>query len=151
MLILSKCEARSNANFKEFSYFVSTFPAWNHSVVFGQTNAGPVHIITVCPTRVKETFDHLIVRERTQQKNGQIQRKKLHKFYSQVIKSKRMRRTGHVARLGMTRNTYKFSAGKFAGKSLFRRTRYTVFSLVLVHGTVNFSYYIASTCWMTVE
>jgi hypothetical protein len=40
-----------------------------------------------------------------------------------VIKSRRMRRIGHVARIGEVRNAYRILIGKSEGKILFGRIR----------------------------
>jgi hypothetical protein len=52
----------------------------------------------------------------------------LHKLYSspniiRMIKSKRMRWEGHVARMGETRNSYRILVGKPEGKRPIRRPR----------------------------
>jgi hypothetical protein len=53
-----------------------------------------------------------------------LHNKELHDLYSsssryiiRIIKSKRMRWTGHVARIGEKRNTYKLLVGKPEGKN----------------------------------
>jgi hypothetical protein len=50
-----------------------------------------------------------------------LHNKELHKFYSspsiiRMLKSKRMRRTGHVARMGEKRNTYRIVVGTSEGQ-----------------------------------
>jgi hypothetical protein len=52
----------------------------------------------------------------------------LHNLYSspniiRLIKSRRMRWTGHVARMGETRNTYRILVGKPEGKRPLGRAR----------------------------
>jgi hypothetical protein len=57
-----------------------------------------------------------------------LHNKELHNFYSspniiRMIKSKRMRWTGHVARMGYTRNAYRILVGKPEGKRPLGRPR----------------------------
>jgi hypothetical protein len=44
-------------------------------------------------------------------------------FYNAVIKSRRMRWTGHVARMGEKRNAYRILLGEPEGKRPLRRPR----------------------------
>jgi hypothetical protein len=58
-----------------------------------------------------------------------LQIEELHNLYSspniiRIIKSRRIRWAGHVARLGEKRNTYKILMGKLQGKRSLRRPRH---------------------------
>jgi hypothetical protein len=57
-----------------------------------------------------------------------LHNKELHNFYSSpniltIIKSRKIRWTGHVARMGETRNAYSISVGKPEGKRPIGRPR----------------------------
>jgi hypothetical protein len=57
-----------------------------------------------------------------------LHNEELHKLYSspniiRMIKSRRMRWAGHVARMGATRNAYRILVGKPEGKRPVRRPR----------------------------
>jgi hypothetical protein len=57
-----------------------------------------------------------------------LHKEELHDLYSspsiiRIIKSKRMRWVGHIARMGKKRNTYRLLVGKPEGKRLLGRTR----------------------------
>jgi hypothetical protein len=57
-----------------------------------------------------------------------LHNEKLHNLYSspniiKLIKSRRMRRAGHVARMGETRNAYRILVGKPEGKRPLGRPR----------------------------
>jgi hypothetical protein len=57
-----------------------------------------------------------------------LHNKELHDLYSspsiiRIIKSRRMRRVGHVARMGEKRNAYRLLVGKARGKETTRKTK----------------------------
>jgi hypothetical protein len=57
-----------------------------------------------------------------------LHNEELHNLYSspsiiRIIKSRRMRWAGHVARMGLKRNVYRLLVGKPEGKRQLRRTR----------------------------
>jgi hypothetical protein len=57
-----------------------------------------------------------------------LHNEELHNFYSspsiiRMIKSRRMRWAGHVARMGEKRNLYRILVGKPKGKRLTRKTK----------------------------
>jgi hypothetical protein len=57
-----------------------------------------------------------------------LHNEELHKLYSslsiiRIIKSRRMRWAGHVARMGEKRNVYRLLVGKLEGKRLIGRPR----------------------------
>jgi hypothetical protein len=60
--------------------------------------------------------------------NGKLHNKELHDLYSSpsiigIIKSRRMRWAGHVARMGEKRNAYRLLVGKLEGKRPLGRPR----------------------------
>jgi hypothetical protein len=72
---------------------------------------------TFCPKRDEMTRDW-----------GKLHNEELHNLYSspniiRMIKSRRIRCVGHVARMGETRNAYRILVGKPEGKSPLGRPR----------------------------
>jgi hypothetical protein len=67
---------------------------------------------------------------------GRLHAEELHSLYTSpiivgVIKSRRLRWTGHIARMGEIRNAYKILVGKPEGKTPLRRPRHQGEDIIL--------------------
>ena len=84
--------------------------------------------LTLREERKLRLFENRALRDEVTGEWRKLHNEELNDLYSspnifRVIKSKRMRWTGHVARMGKRRGVYKVLVGKPEGKTLLGRTR----------------------------
>jgi hypothetical protein len=101
----------------------------------GRSTKSPTPLIKKSEEHRLRVFENGVLRGILRPKRDEVtgdwrklHNEKLQNLYSapniiKMIKSRRMRCTGHVARMGETRNAYRILVGKVEGKSSLRRSR----------------------------